>query len=315
LTAVAVLLGSASIQLGHTPLAVNAYTSQSSGLDACTGTLNGARFPQVIPTFFVWDRFWTLATSDPAFADRLANDVAINPPVIKEILRIATDVRQQVRALRAPGSPGSPAPSLDEMPPERQRGAARSILSGQDALIRLLPKADYDRLQGLVLSLRSDLRYRVPGQGYRRLDFDDGPVCSVSVLGRDYPQLIPEPYTWETYFRIRAGAASSERNGNDYSSRHVQTIQRVDIPIAEQYIIHLLRLSTSTNEQVNAIRESASQKHLDYNQMQEQLTETVLDARDELIRALPPAAWEAVLDDVARVPAGTTYDFPADVNP
>lgn len=310
-TSVAVLVGGGGIlQTGHTHGSADGQPAQEKAPESCVGTLSGRRAPRLLPAFAVWEQFWGDLTSDPAQADQLASVAALNQPVVQQILEVGTVARQRAWALREGSSPELPAALLQA----RQVDAAESILAGRDHLVRTLDSGALERLQRFVTDLRPHQQYRLPVRG-KVVQWDEGPICIVSIKGRDYPQLIPESYTWETYFRVRALGAASERTGPDsYSSRHVQTVRRVDIPIAAEYVVHLLRVATATNDEVNAIYESASRGEVDHDTMLDLLSRLVVGARDGLVRTLPSAAWAAVLTDVRRLQGGTTHDFPGELS-
>lgn len=286
--------------------------------DACIAVLDGGEFPQFLPTFFVWEQAWADAVSVPELQGQpLARGIAthgLDERTLTTLRDVGEKARQRAAALReasiAPGLPG-------DLATDRDIAAAEAIFAGRDELIRSLPVDRYRDVERGLQESRRELKYRFPVQGRVRRDAIVGDLCVVTIKGKDYPHLIPEAYAWEFYFRVRALGASSERTGEDsYSDIHLSTVQRVDIPIAKEHILHLLRVATATNAAVDRLREAESSGHAGPHEVvQEQLARLVLDARDDLVRTLPPKAWLAVQADVMRRMGGTVFDFPARVQP
>jgi hypothetical protein len=238
-------------------------------------------------------------------------EAALDPTAVAIIRQIGRDARQRALALRDVPSAGSP----QAVASEGEIAAAEAILAARDELVRSLSPDRYDRLEQWNLSGQRQLEYTLPVRG-RLAQWDSGPMCIVSIRGRDFPYLIPEAYAWETYFRGRAIVASSQRTGPEtYREEHIRTVQRHELPIAREHIVLILRVATSTNAAIDKVRQAARTEPADPHVAQQQLIRIVSQARAGLTRALPKRAWLILQADVTRTTGGTVFDFPANPKP
>lgn len=309
-------VGIAALVAAHNRPAAAKPTSPAQDVAAdrsCVGVLDGSELPDLLPTFFVWEHLWADVADTPApqHTPRLATGMA---DVLDErsliVLRdVGGRAHQRASALRE----ASIAPVLPtDAAADRDIVAAEAVLAGRDELIRSLPSDRYSIVNQRLQDGRREMKYRFPEGGRIHRDAIVGDLCVVTIKGIDYPHLIPEAYAWEFYFRIRALAASSERTGQDtYSEAHLATVQRSDIPIPTEHILHLLRVAAATNEAIDRLRSAASSGQAGPHEVvEEELAHLVLDARDDLVRSLPPKAWLAVQADLMRRMDGVVFDFP-----
>ena len=138
--------------------------------------------------------------------------------------------------------------------------------------------------------------------------------CSVS--GAKYPELIPEYYVWEVYFRNLTLAASGEIEGlkPPQGKEFVPAIVRNNaafIGISETDMLSFLEVGAKALKKLDRLRAVAdARSEAEHKQSRLDAAEAILDARDDLARRLTPAAMRALRRSS---PAkGSVFDFPTE---
>ena len=121
----------------------------------------------------------------------------------------------------------------------------------------------------------------------------DGP-CSVS--GAKYPELMPEYYVWEVYFRNHTIGASGELEGlqpptgQQFHPGDVRNNAR-HLGIADADMIAFLEVGTKALKQLDHLRASGNYRSdTDGSRARQDAAEVILDARDAIARFATRAA-------------------------
>jgi hypothetical protein len=277
------------------------------------GRLAGGEFPELIPAYYVWEELFRTAHSAHLGSSSaslvLATALELDRNATDSLVAVSSAASVRASALRA-ASPSADVPGLSL---DREIAAAEQILEARDELIRELPKATFDRLRAWVDVRRRQTTFSFQPRG-RLLTTDlGGTRCQVSVKGKEYPHLIPEGFYWEFYMRGLSLSAREYRAGRGgYAPEYIETLRRYHLPILEEHIQLLLNVSSQTIVRVDNLRTGA-----DYTQegrgrqLDIEVADLVADARAELVRQLPRAAWAAIQRDAStRSRASTVFDFP-----
>lgn len=242
----------------------------------CEGRLNGEEFPFLIPEYVVWKEIFRTGQGTEADAS----------------LQLTEAGRRSLQAIESM--------ALD-------RGAAEVILEARDDLLRALSSSDSKRLMEHVDSRRRQTRFTFEKAGRRTAVQGSRIPCVISIDGRQQPQLIPEAYYWEFYFRTLATVSEQNRIGVEaYSADYLRALRQHHLPISEHDVITVLRTATETRAQIDTARAA----YRDSKDAEPAVAAIVQTARLKLLRTLPRESWLIVQRDAARVRVGTTYDFP-----
>lgn len=282
--------------------------------EVCAGFIDGAQTPQLVPDAYAWNALWSLVDSalrgSVAARRQLAGELALTG----RTLEIVLGAKARALARRA-----------DIQPPQRSVGTTPShgvepadiALDARDELVRALPREKYDDVQGWVARHRAEAIYRFGDIGtLLPPDASGQRRCRVSVAGRTHPELIPESYYWEIYFRVLAASAQGrELNAStgQVSEEYMRALQRYTLPLAAAEIQLVLRIAADAAGRIDQLpRSSSAIVGTDRpTWISRETFRIVTEARDELVRSLPPSAWSAVRHDADRVRMGATFDFPA----
>ena len=137
--------------------------------------------------------------------------------------------------------------------------------------------------------------------------------CRVS--GATYPELMPEYYIWEVYFRTMTDTASGKIEGvapplgKQFHPTIVNNNARY-LGITDDELVAFLEVGTKALKKVDQIRErEVRHGGADVDpQARVDAIEVILDARDDVARRVSPSAMRALRkNSPAR---GTVFDFP-----
>ena len=145
----------------------------------------------------------------------------------------------------------------------------------------------------------------------------DARPCEVD--GAKYPELIPEYYAWDFYFRTMLRAASGNPEGNDaakvtsYHPAVVRNIATLQLGITEQEFTTFLDVAADAVRKVEggsvADVRGVPLTALTGREQQIAVADIILDGRDELARRLSPRAFQAVR---RQLPVrSTVFTFPS----
>lgn len=138
--------------------------------------------------------------------------------------------------------------------------------------------------------------------------------CSVD--GKKYPELIPEYFVWEFFFR---SSAASALDTEDMSLTHASvtgldadavrnSTSDLGIPVQDARVF--LEVGLRAVQKADALRTTvpANAAQSVFREHQVAAAEAILDGRDELARRLSPSSFQALRRRLPR--RGTTFDFP-----
>lgn len=277
---------------------------QAPETHACVGTLDGAKFPTLVPSAFLWQQLFESAGNRNIEALRGKLDARSFERLVE-----AADVAlaRSSALLRAGLAAGSP----DALQADRDIAAAEALLDARDELTRTLTPPDFDELEQFVQTMSREVAYvfDVPGKW---VPWDAGQRCKVTVKGSERPDLIPEAYAWEFYFRVRSVTAAPAATGPDrHSVEHLLALRRHSLSgIPLEHIQIVINVATAATKRVDAIRAAEPNVPHDHQKVLLDIQRTVFRARRELVRALLRTSWLAVLGDMGDMMRGTTFDFP-----
>ena len=139
--------------------------------------------------------------------------------------------------------------------------------------------------------------------------------CSVN--GAEYPELIPEYFVWEFFFRSRATSAlSTESTGlanvstADFHPDGVTNTGRMDLKVPDQDARTFLEIGLKAVQKADSLRGSlpAHASQALFRNREIAAAEAILDARDELARRLSVESFQAIRRRLPR--QSTIFAFP-----
>ena len=139
--------------------------------------------------------------------------------------------------------------------------------------------------------------------------------CSVN--GAVYPELIPEYFVWEFFFRSRATSALGTESTElanvstaDFHPNGITNIARMDLKVPDQDARTFLEVGLKAVQKADSLRGSlpAQVSHALFRNREIEAAEAILDARDELARRLSVKSFQAVRHRLPR--QNTVFDFP-----
>ncbi len=307
--------------LAATPLWTTTSTGassrwQSPGVsERCSGTLDGSRFPELIPDAFPWNALWARAT-DPATIQLLKREIGIDDTTVTRLRGAAAHAGSLHQVIRRGG--GLAAVGLQNrfpVAPELEAQAALSEVSldTRDQLISTLTEPEFRKLNDWIKHQRQRSRFDFGMIGFATPpDVIGRRTCRISVSGAKRPDLIPESYYWEAYFTFIAAAA--ERHVTEYGSfskEYLVVQQKHHLPMPLSDIELLLSTALRTTRLVNELRSLAHPStEADSLRLRLTIADTISEHRASLLRALPDSSAAAVKRDASNTRAGSTYDFP-----
>jgi len=255
------------------------YATQGSGASsACAATLDGVKFPYLVPEQFSWEVLFEVAVRDP---HRIVRELNVTAATNQLLSSIAADAQARAVALRR-----APVPSVALMP-DREAEAAEAILEGRDSLIRQLSPTELDRLLSWVAQTKRNGAYSLPVPA--KPTGASATPCLVTVSGREFPHLIPEPFYWEFYFRMKVLATEGYKTADGrYTPEHVKALQQHHLRIPDKDIITVLDIAAATIGEVDQLRSSVdATPEEDRLPFLESIARAVMQGRADLLRRLP----------------------------
>lgn len=279
------------------------YAAQESSTSTgCAATLDGARFPNLVPEQFPWEALFELAARQPS---RIARDINVTAATSQLLSSVARDAQARAEALRR-----APLPSV-ALTADREVEAAEAILEGRDSLIRQLRPTELDRLLSWVAQTTKSSGYSLPAPA-EPTGFVASPTpCRVTVNGREFPHLIPEPFYWEFYFRAKVLATKGYQTADGrYSPEHIKALQQHHLRMPEKDTITVLDIADETIRVVDQLRSRAdATPEEDRLPVLESIARAVMQGRAELIRRLPVSSWRAVRQDARQEQTASVVQF------
>jgi hypothetical protein len=255
-------------------------------LDSCIATLDGGKFPELIPDAVAWMNL------EDGITNRSIHETELGP----KLSPAAKTAIERVLGKRG----GAPTAGADE------------TLSRRDALVRELSPGDFRVLSSWVETRRSEIRHVFPisgelgpqdRQGFRR--------CTLEVIGREHPSLIPEAFYWEAYFRSKASAASDHwLAGDTLMPAFLRAQQKYHFMMPFADITTVFEVAVRAVTEIERVASTA----VESSERRRRSAAIVREAREELIRRLPESSWRAVLGDATRgVRDVSVFSFPTGV--
>jgi hypothetical protein len=273
--------------------------------DACIGTLLGWDHPQKIPDYLAWESFFESVTQTDSSARRWVGPDSANAAVIRAH---ANDALARVRTSRRSQSPFDPSatgllsPVTIRNAAMAERVAAAAVLSARDEILRALPEVDFERLHVTAdLHARSrSFRLIAPG---KTVDVRGATLCDVTVVGREFPHLVPEHEYWSFYLRTYASAAKRQQlEPGVYPAEHIQAIRRTRLPIPQEHILHFLEVAIETTDRIAQLRTTGGTPV--------EIAEAAMNGRATLVRILPGPVWILLNRDASRTRDSAVITFP-----
>lgn len=278
------------------------YAQLPASSDACTGQLDGSRFPHVVPEQFAWEALFDATLRDMSV---LSRDLGMETKSLQALSTAARTAKDRANALKEASIPGV------ELSADRDAEAAEAILDARDSLIRRLDPAQYNRLRAWVEKNKKAHTYTLAAQG-QRIEAAVGPAkCVVSANGRETPHLIPETFYWEFYFRSKATVAQQNKDANgEYLDDYIAVVRRYHTRMPAEHVRTLLRVAEATTSRVDELRQAADRTPEGSTALEGQIAGVVMNARAELVRRLPVTAWLAVRQDARQEQTSSVVSFP-----
>ena len=308
-------LGAAAIAFGGMLLpslssAQTATGSPAPAGTACVGVLSGEEFPELVPDAYVWNELLTAVERGG-----IPPTLAIGDRARAAIRQVALTATQRAQKLRGGGGPAEVVPTARLGVPEAdvKVAVAHLTVEAREDLIRRIGHEDFSTINAWVEARRRGARYVFDVSGtLTEPDTTGQRRCRVSIVGKDRPDLIPEAYYWETYFRFKSAAAARHRgDGGLFSQEYlqVQQVHHLSMPLGDIQL--LLAAASRLTAAADGLRNTANDGSADAHAlMRQQIARIVLDGRADLIRVMPDASWAAVQKAADRVRAGTVLDLP-----
>jgi hypothetical protein len=283
------------------PGAVSTADVEAELAQSCSATLDGGQFPFLVPEFVVWqDVFLRAQTGEQA--TETAGDIQ-EPRLSAGGLRSLRDIGplavQRAEALRsAPFRPGGvPAATA----------AADLVLEARDDLLRSLTATDAESMATHLEAKRRAARYTFTQVGRRAASPGAVATCPTTIEGKQSPELIPEAYYWEFYFRMLASVSEPHRiAAAEYTPDFMSALRRGHLPIPERDVIAVLTLAAEVIPVVDAMRAQWA----DSRDAERAVAPLIRAARSKLLRSLPRGSWIHVRRHAAENRNATVYTFP-----
>jgi hypothetical protein len=278
---------------GVTSAFVPTWRTQAAALaqpkSTCSGTLAGREFPELIPEYWVWERFFD-DISQPGSQLLRSTDL---PPADAAVLKqMAAQAVANVRVIRAAD------PALEQV----EGRAAEAIISARDALKRQLPEQRMRTASSIVYEQGSRREYKLPVTGKPRT-LDDGTTqCLVSVKGKEHPELIPEIEAWRLYFLTYADVAEHISVWPDYNVPDLRGIQKSRLPISDDDLRRFLTFARDQGRLLEQLQDASADDKT--------VAQTVRAARDVLLRTVRSDVWMKLRKDAERTRKGIIFTFP-----
>lgn len=177
-------------------LGYSAIQSKSASTDngTCSVTISGREKPDRVPTQEVWEAtFRRLST--PA-----ATGLQLNVQTSARLSAIGATTLDRANSLRASLSGAAPAGLPRQAAHDRDLVVADTILDARDNVLRDLSDEENEQLVALAEETAKTVTFTLPLAGRVIHDDSGAQLCRVDVLGREFPNLVPEYQVWRFMF-------------------------------------------------------------------------------------------------------------------
>jgi hypothetical protein len=137
----------------------------------------------------------------------------------------------------------------------------------------------------------------------------DTPRRFVTIHGNKHPELIPTHVTWEFMFRGLLQVARGDDPTSPFDSEKIKGMAEFDMKMPAEDVVKMLAAGDAALRSADALRRNRSGEAA-FLQGEREAAEAIMDARDELVRTLPKASFDALKRKAARVALGTVVDIP-----
>jgi hypothetical protein len=158
----------------------------------------------------------------------------------------------------------------------------------------------------MLMGLHGEAALRPGLQGQPQVN---APRRVVTVKGSKHPELIPTHVTWEFMFRGLLQVVRGNDPTSDFNPEKIDGLSRFDIKMPAEDVVKMLVVGDAALRSADALRRNRTGE-ADSWQGERDAAEAIMDARDELVRTLPKASFDALKRRAARVALGTTVDVP-----
>lgn len=274
---------------------------------ACTVFLSGNEEPNMLPASNVWEAAFKAQRSAPRGATAAA--LPISPVLRSGLDARAAGALDKLAALRQTLPPGAGNPRQAAM--DREQVIAETITDARDEAARRASPDDFEALLELAETTARSLIVEIPTLG-RLNESDDGqPTCEVSILGRDYPHLVPEYQMWSSSFSIWARASVHNRGADGrITDQYVTLAQRSGLHAEPDDVRKFLNVAEQVDADVKLLRATPSGDAREQALSRElQLQRTVMRGRHRLMLAVSIEGWRAIVENVEATREGTKLWF------
>jgi len=110
-------------------------------------------------------------------------------------------------------------------------------------------------------------------------------------------------------FRGLLQVARGDAPTSDFDPQKIKGMSEFDMKMPAEDVVKMLVVGNAALRSADALRRNPT-GDADYWRGERDAAETIMDARDELVRTLPRASFEALKRKAARVTQGTAIDIP-----
>lgn len=158
----------------------------------------------------------------------------------------------------------------------------------------------------MLLGLHGEAAFRPGLQGQPQANT---PRRIGTIQGNKHPELIPPHVTWEFMFRGLLQVVRGDDPTSGFDPEKIKGLSEFDMKMPAEDVVKMLVAGDAALRSADALRRNRNGE-ADYWQGERDAAEAIMDARDELVRTLPRASFEALKRKAARVALGTTLDVP-----
>lgn len=276
----------------------------------CQVRLSGAAYPTMVPAQQVWEAAFARYLSAPT----VLSTAALTPTVKTALGSRGAGALDKVAALRRTLPPGAGDPRKAAI--DRDLVIADTILDARDIATRDASDFDIDIMLDLAESTAKSLFTDLPVSGQIVTGQDGTRTCETSVLGKDYPFLVPEYQVWAVQFASWARAAAHNR-GTDgrVTDDYIILVQRTNFPALAADLRLFFDIAAEAASEIDVIRARPSGDATEQATSQElQVQRAVLKARTRVLRAVSVEGWRAISNRVESAKVGAKVWFRSQVD-
>ena len=270
----------------------------------CTGTLDGSRFPFLVPEYVTWEvLFRSSQNRDIGGASDVARELQLSDDADRGLKSEGGAALTRASAVRQTGAAPQGA-SVESI-------AADAILESRDDLLRRIAALDRDKVLERIEMLRHKTLYTFAKRGRRTSAGSAEITCLISINGREHPELIPEAYYWEFHLRALAAVSSHHRTGpTTFDVDYFSTLRKDLLQIPAADVVALLNHAVATIELIDQVRNSPLTSGQTGEQREAAAARVSAVSRLDLMSRLSKPSWMAIDRHARSRRGGITYDFP-----